>query len=814
MNRRLREKRWSKTVTTFGVLCLSMMLLMPRQAPAQVTEEWVAGYTGPGYYFDYSAHDDDGVAVDDLGNVYVTGKSYRTATSYDYVTVKYDPAGNKVWEDVYDCSGGYDEAYAIEVDGSGNVYVTGVCSTSPGGPTDYTTIKYNSSGGREWVAQYNGPGNSNDYAYDIAVDPAGNVYVTGESRGFITAQDFATVKYDADGIEQWVAIYHSGSDIARAIYVDPSGNVYVTGQSTGAGTGSDFATVKYNSSGGEEWVARYNAPGSGTDIPYAMAVDSSGDVHVTGRSDVSGDPVDWSDYSTVKYDGSTGTKLWDVRYNGPVSGPDIARAIAVDAAGNVYITGESDGTGGPGGTSYDATTVKYDALGSQQWVARYNGPSGAYDRTRSIALDAAGNVYVTGDSYSAYGSGFDFITLKYSPTGTEMWSALYNGPQNGTDLARSIVLDAGGNVYVTGDGYYSDSITTDIITVKYSQDQDSDGDGVLDSLDNSPDVYNPSQTDIDSDTVGDASDNCPWNTPNPGQENTGGDPLLGDACEDHYSETANLLDATFKSPGDPIEVEACFTYSGPFVSILTFPPDCYNTTFELYYSGGARVSDTNRKYRIRKAYGIPPDLVTILQGETRCVTCDMRDLFHPSVFDTPPGTSIDFTGNAIFANYVTDPDFDPVTGLCTDGSPPNCPIDPNSCCDVWIGAVSSSQFSWTVANPITVLIDIKPGASPNVINLGSNGNVPVAILSTEAFDATTVDPYTITLSGSTVKVKGKAETPMASPEDVNGDGLMDLVVHVLTQGLQLTDTAEVAILKGYTTSGVPIQGSDTVEVKQ
>lgn len=112
-----------------------------------------------------------------------------------------------------------------------------------------------------------------------------------------------------------------------------------------------------------------------------------------------------------------------------------------------------------------------------------------------------------------------------------------------------------------------------------------------------------------------------------------------------------------------------------------------------------------------------------------------------------------------------------------------------------------------------VTIDIKPGSDPNSINLGSRGNVPVAIFGTADFDATTVDPTTITLAGASVKLKGKG-TPMASFEDVNEDGILDIVVHVDTSALELSEEDIVAILVGKTFNGVIIRGEDTVRIVQ
>jgi hypothetical protein len=112
---------------------------------------------------------------------------------------------------------------------------------------------------------------------------------------------------------------------------------------------------------------------------------------------------------------------------------------------------------------------------------------------------------------------------------------------------------------------------------------------------------------------------------------------------------------------------------------------------------------------------------------------------------------------------------------------------------------------------LKVSIDIKPGGNPNPINLKSQGTVPVAILGTGDFDATTVDPTTVTLAGAPVKLK-KNGTPMAAYEDANGDGRVDLVLHVSTKDLQLDGSSTEAVLTGHTYDGTAITGTDTVRI--
>jgi hypothetical protein len=152
------------------------------------------------------------------------------------------------------------------------------------------------------VRRYDGPEDSTDYAYAIAVDGSGNVYVTGYSIGSGSGRDYATIKYLPDGDTAWVVRYNglaNDHDEAWALAVDNSGNVYVTGRSVGSGTLWDYATIKYQSNGDTAWVRRYNGPaGNGNDHAVALAVDSSGNVYVTGES--KGDGTGY-DYCTIKY---------------------------------------------------------------------------------------------------------------------------------------------------------------------------------------------------------------------------------------------------------------------------------------------------------------------------------------------------------------------------------------------------------------------------------------------------------------------------------------------------------------------------------
>ncbi len=435
------------------VIYTLIFLAIVNVANAQVTQEWVARYNGPGNNTDIAYS----LVVDGLGNVYTTGWSYGNGTLFDYVTIKYNSAGVQQWVARYNRPGnGWDEASSLDVDGSGNVYVTG-SSTGSGTDEDYTTIKYNSLGVEQWVAIYNGPGDSSDFAYSLAVDGLGNVYVTGQSSGS-TSYDYATIKYNSTGVQQWVSRYNgpeNGEDHANSLAIDGSGNVYVTGESFGIVAYCDYATIKYNSAGVQQWVARYD--GGDWDLAQYLAVDGTGNVYVTGQS--SGGTS--YDYATVKYN-ATGVQQWIQRYDGPASGEDRVMSIAVDD-GNVYVTGYCTGFL----TSKDYCTIKYNSLGVLQWVRIYNGPLDSSDVAASVTADLSGNVYVTGGSYGI-GTGYDYATIKYNSSGVQQWVQRYDGLGNGSDIVSSVKADLSGNVYVTG-GSQGIGTGYDYATIKYSQ---------------------------------------------------------------------------------------------------------------------------------------------------------------------------------------------------------------------------------------------------------------------------------------------------------------------------------------------------------
>lgn len=320
------------------------------------------------------------------------------------------------------------------------------------------------------VLSYNGPGNQLDKCTGIVQDNFGFVYATGVSWGSgTTKEDYATIKFGEDGDFIWAVRYDGPGhnlDNASAITIDNAGNVYVTGWSrSGADYGSeDYCTIKYNNNGQQLWAARFDGAVTADcyyyDYANAIVVDNSGNVYVTGES-WGNDNLN-GDYLTIKYN-SSGVLQWAKRYNGTSCKRDFANSIGMDGQGNVYVTGGSEMQG----KGYDYVTLKYNPTGTQQWASRYDGPAFLDDIAKEMKVDGMGNVFVTGSSHGGT-TKLDYVTIKYNTSGQQQWLKRYtNSPINDTDAATGIDLDVYGNVYVTGYSKASGAASYDYTTIKY-----------------------------------------------------------------------------------------------------------------------------------------------------------------------------------------------------------------------------------------------------------------------------------------------------------------------------------------------------------
>ena len=260
----------------------------------------------------------------------------------------------------------------------------------------------------------------------------------------------------------------SGDDKVYHVAVDGSGNAYVTGGSNAAWgspkrayTSSDDAFVaKLDTDGNLIWNTFLG--GSGSESGHGIAVDGSGNVYVTGWTNVTwGSPkrpyAYGEDAFAAKLD-ADGTLLWSTFLGG--SGNDYGSGVALDGSGNAYVVGWGYDTWGspvtPHSANYDAFAAKLDTNGNLTWNT-FLGGSGE-DCAFGNAVDGSGNVYVTGRSYAtwgapkrAYTAGIDAFAAKLDTNGSLAWNTFLGG--SGEDQGVSLALDGSGNVYVAGWSY-------------------------------------------------------------------------------------------------------------------------------------------------------------------------------------------------------------------------------------------------------------------------------------------------------------------------------------------------------------------------
>ena len=448
---------------------------------------WVKQLGGP--------NSDEGrsVAVDKQGNVLTTGvfegtadfdpgdgisELTSTAGSNDVFINKLDANGNLLWTNQIGGAGN-EYAFSITTDVSGNIYVIGLFSgtvdfDSGPGTFDMNSVsqtedifiaKLDASGNLIWAKQMGGI--SDDYGYSIAVDAAGNVYSTGY---FQFTADF-----------------------------DPGPNEYNLTAESG-GIGGDIFVSKLDPSGNFLWAKRIG--GADTELAYSVATDDLHNVYITGlfESATDFDPGDNTFSLTPQgYDificklTSDGDFAWAKQFGGPAN--DIGRSIAVDGSGNVHVTGDFGGTleFEPGVAphtfnsfgSTDILVVKLNSSGAVIWVKQLGGIDD--DHATAISLDETGNVYTTGgfhgtgdfdpgpetNSLSSGNSGDIFIS-KLGTDGDFKWakqlgSSIWGGmgysiavDRNGVAVTTgyfegTVDFDPGPNVKdLSSDGYYTD----------------------------------------------------------------------------------------------------------------------------------------------------------------------------------------------------------------------------------------------------------------------------------------------------------------------------------------------------------------------
>jgi hypothetical protein len=407
-----------------------------------------------------------GFAVDTAGNSYVTGIS-GSESNTDITTAAFGPDGSLLWSRTFNGpANGHDQARGITIGPGGVLYVTG---NTPD-PLFYAKVlllAYDAATGDllNTIQYSSGPGTS-EFGGAVATDAGGNVYVVGGTVG--DGGDALILAFDTQGQLLWRKRWDGqadgpySQDSAFQVLVDPAGNPIVLIHGVMASLHPDYVVVKYAARDGAIlWEATWGV--SGEDSPSDMAIDAAGDIYVTGTG------IDLIDkFSTIKLRGADGRLLWQA-YD-TAGHDDRGTAVSIDGKGGVLITGTVDPDGDRSTFNDNIYTVKRDAeSGAQIWTHLYGlDCHGCYDVAADVVPDQAGHVFVAGSTSSPPYNGDGILLVLDNKTGTEIDRGIIAGGANENVSPAELRLDRGSNVLVSGNSYDLNSADVNMSVTKFT----------------------------------------------------------------------------------------------------------------------------------------------------------------------------------------------------------------------------------------------------------------------------------------------------------------------------------------------------------
>jgi len=242
----------------------------------------------------------------------------------------------------------------------------------------------------------------------------------------------------------WTRTVNGSADSADAgeyVALAPNGDIYVVGRKMDTGEELNIWIRKYSPAGVTRWTRVIDGPMTGgVDFANGAAVDSAGNLYVVGAIQTTGGAGDiW-----IRKYSSEGAKLWTRTYNGPASTWDSANGVAVDSADNIYVVG----TISVPSEESNIWVRKYGSDGVKKWTRTVNGPADGSDLGVGVAVDSAKNVYVTGSIWNAGGE--DLWIRKYNRSGGKIWTRTIDGSAGSNDRGLHVAVDSVDNPIVSG----------------------------------------------------------------------------------------------------------------------------------------------------------------------------------------------------------------------------------------------------------------------------------------------------------------------------------------------------------------------------
>ncbi|MGB1276952.1 MAG: hypothetical protein ACPG77_14505, partial [Nannocystaceae bacterium] len=331
-----------------------------------------------------------GIAVDSVGDVVVVGEEFKLVENANIFVRKYTNDGDIVWTKTFHGDpAGDDRGRAVAIDSEDNIIAVG--HTFKNGEDQNVWIrKYSPEGDVLWTEQFNGEPGLGDRAHAVAVDSEDNIIVAGSEYHLIGLNDLWVGKFDSDGNFMWDYRHDQalGNDIVRGVAIGDKDAIYLTGEVYVPIGLSQVYTARISAGGTPLWSQMYDHA-AGNDIGRGAAIDRDGNLVVVGEVY---SPQELVSVWVASHDANTGDTLWSFQRDG--EGPDEDRGfgVAIDGEGNLLAAGSEYTFNGLDG----AWLGKYDPDNNLTWDALHDG-DGGNDRAHAVAVDAQGNIFVTGE---------------------------------------------------------------------------------------------------------------------------------------------------------------------------------------------------------------------------------------------------------------------------------------------------------------------------------------------------------------------------------------------------------------------------------